>query len=295
MKKILNFGSLNLDHVYRVSHFVMPGETLATDSYACHMGGKGLNQSVALARAGAEVYHAGKIGPDGNDLMEMLASYGVDTRYVAAAQGKTGHAMIQVDTQGQNCILLHGGANQAIEKADIDRVLDCFGRGDMLVMQNEISNADYLLRTAKAAGLYIVMNPSPITKELLGYPLECVDVFVLNEIEAEMLTGEKEKARMGQAMEKLFPKAAVMLTLGKEGSEYHENGSVIRQTAFQVKEVDTTAAGDTFLGFFSARIALGDSVREAIRIASAASALAVTRRGAAQSIPSYDEAVQMLM
>ena len=290
MGKILNFGSLNLDHVYQVPHFVKPGETLASTGYACHLGGKGLNQSAALALAGADVYHAGKIGTDGRALTEMLNQYQVNTENVIVGQEKTGHAIIQVDAAGQNSILLFGGANRAIEKSEADRVLKAFSPGDTLVLQNETNVVDHAIRAAKEKGMRVVLNPSPITRELLDAALDLVDLFILNEVEAEALTGTSDKRAMGSAMARRYPHAAVLLTLGSEGSEYHESGACMHQDAFKVHAVDTTAAGDTFLGYFVARTAMGETPAQALRLAAAAAALAVTRAGAAQSIPSLAQA-----
>lgn len=294
MSKILNFGSLNLDHVYQVAHFVMPGETLASEGYACLAGGKGLNQSIALKRAGAEVYHAGKIGDDGGMLLEILKQNGVDTRHVLVGSEKTGHAVIQVDRSGQNCILLYGGANKAIDKAEMAGVVGAFSPGDTLVMQNEVNDPNALIHAAKAAGLNVVLNPSPITEELISADLNLVDIFVLNELEAQALTGTHENSAMGEAMARRFPKAQVVLTLGKNGSMYFGNGVCLKQSAFNVPAVDTTAAGDTFLGYFVAQFIAGVSVKDALQTASAAAALAVSKKGAARSIPTMAETRQAL-
>ncbi len=285
MSRILNFGSLNLDHVYQVPHFLRPGETLSSTQYACHLGGKGLNQSIALQRAGAQVFHAGRVGRDGQPLTDALRSAGVDTGHVAVGEEKTGHTIIQVDQTGQNCILLYGGANQALRQEDILATLRQFQPGDVLVLQNEINRLDEVLRLAKELGLRIVLNPSPMTKELLAAPLHCVDLFVLNELEGEAMTGIQEPDGIGAALLAQYPQAQVLLTLGEKGALYFAKGIRLAQSAFQVPVVDTTAAGDTFLGYFVARTTLGDSAQQALELASTAAALAVGQAGAAQSIP----------
>ncbi len=286
MARILNFGSLNLDFVYQVPHLVKTGETLSATGYTCHAGGKGLNQSIALRQAGADICHAGKIGSDGTMLVDMLKQYGVNTQYIRVCPEKTGHAVIQVDKQGQNCILLFGGANQAIETADINTVLGDFSAGDVLVLQNEINQMNDLLHAGRKQGMKIILNPSPYSSEMLQYDLDMVDLFVLNEIEGEAMTGVSDSQSMGQAMQKRFPKAAILLTLGEAGSEYLAENCYVRQAAYSVPVVDTTAAGDTFLGYFVARTALGDTVEQALKLAAAAAAMAVSTAGAARSIPS---------
>ena len=172
--KVLNFGSLNIDHVYRVEHFMQPGATQSSLGYARFPGGKGLNQSIALACAGARVYHAGCIGADGEFLRGLLAEKGVDTRFVRTAAQPTGHAVIQVDRRGQNCILLFGGANQCVDEAQIDAVLDGFAANDILLLQNEINALGSIMDKAYDRGMRIVLNPSPMEDALLALPLHKV-------------------------------------------------------------------------------------------------------------------------
>ena len=138
--RILNFGSLNIDRVYRVEHFVKPGETIASKGYQCFPGGKGLNQSIAAARAGARVFHAGTVGADGDFLIKLLSESGADVRYVRKTDGITGHALIQVSDAGENCIILYPGANFDNDTAYMEQVLSGFSAGDILMLQNEISN-----------------------------------------------------------------------------------------------------------------------------------------------------------
>ena len=161
--KVLCFGSLNIDYTYKVDHFVKKGETLSSGSLQVFSGGKGLNQSIALARAGAETYHAGSIGEDGRFLLEQLQDAGVDTRYVTVLETvRTGNAIIQNDKEGDNCILLYGGANQAVTTNQADAVLEHFRKGDFLVLQNEINELAYIMERAHERGMKIVLNPSPM-------------------------------------------------------------------------------------------------------------------------------------
>ena len=291
--RVLNFGSLNRDLVYSVAHAVRPGETLASSKLETFCGGKGLNQSLALARAGAQVWHAGCVGADGGELRKMLADSGVDTRYVREVDGSSGHAVIQVDSAGQNSILLYGGANQQIAPAFADEVLADFGAGDLLVLQNEISAIPHIMRQAKARGMRIAWNPSPFAPELTGYPLDTVTCFVLNEIEGAELTGETAPGAILAHMRAAHPSSCTLLTLGSRGAMYDDGTQVYRADCFRVPVQDTTAAGDTFLGYFFASLdRCGPAA--ALRLASAASALAVSVKGAANSIPTLDQAEAFL-
>ena len=291
--KILNFGSLNRDLVYTGDHAVRPGETISSGSMEPFCGGKGLNQSLALARAGAEVYHAGCIGSDGSDLLRLLQDSGVDTRYIRRVDGPSGHAIIQVDGRGQNSILLFGGANRRIPPEAVEDALRDFGEGDWLVLQNEINGIPRIMERAHDRGMRIILNPSPFDGDIAAYPLEKVSWFVLNEIEGEALTGEGEPTAILRAAAKRFPGAKILLTLGKRGAMAAEGAAVYTHPIFPTPVRDTTAAGDTFLGYFFALLEeLGP--QEALRWASAASALAVSVKGAANSIPRRREVADFL-
>lgn len=290
--KFLNFGSLNIDYVYKVPHFVRGGETLLSESRAVFVGGKGLNQSVALKRAGLPIMHAGLVGPEGGLLLDFLNGAGVDTSKVAVSDTiATGHALIQNDAEGDNCILLFGGANQSLTTDYIDQVLADFGQGDYLFLQNEINHLDYITEKAAAIGMQVVLNPSPINDQLKKLDWNNISILVVNEIEASELTGcpDLTKEALVNALRQTFPNHKAVLTLGKEGSVYVDASQVIHQESFPVKAVDTTAAGDTFLGFFMASLIRGKAPEEALRIASKAASIAVTRPGAAPSIPERNE------
>ena len=290
--KVLCFGSLNIDYTYRVSHFVRQGETLAAESLQVFSGGKGLNQAVALARAGAETWMAGAVGEDGRFLLEELAAAGVRTDHVCVLQQeRTGNAIIQNDRAGDNCILLYGGANRAVTEAQVDAVLQHFGAGDWLLLQNEINQLPYIMRQAHARGLKIAFNPSPMETHVLEYPLESVDLFLLNRVEAAQLAGTDgtDGQALLAALRGRFSRAAVVLTLGADGAVYTDGAETVQQAAYPVQAVDTTAAGDTFTGFFLAARMRGAGVPRAMELASRAAAIAVTRRGAAPSIPTFAE------
>ena len=292
--KILCAGSLNIDKVYQVPHFVQAGETLAAAGFAQAAGGKGLNQTVALARAGAEVRHAGAVGADGGLLRQTLRQAGVDDSLLAESSLPTGHAIIQVDPKGQNSIIVTAGANGALERDYLSAMLDGCEAGDILLLQNETNELPWLLQEGRRRGLTVAFNPSPITPELLDYPLAGGDILILDAIEGAALSGENDPARIPAALRARYPRARVMLTLGGDGCVYEDDTQTVRQGIFPVTAVDTTAAGDTFCGYFLAWLAQGEPVAQALRAASAAAALAVSRPGAAPSIPRREEVLDFL-
>ncbi len=283
--KILNFGSLNIDIVYAVEHIVKPGETISAPARTLHAGGKGLNQSVAAARAGAQVIHAGNIGADGTFLAELLRDAGADVSHLRTLDVPSGHAVIQVDKNGQNSILVCGGANRMYDREYIDAMLSLAEPGDFVLTQNETNEVPYLLRSAHAKGLRVALNPSPMTEDIPAWPLECVSLFLVNETEGEAITGKNTQEDILAAMEELFPNAETILTLGKKGAVRSVKGQRIFQKSYPVKAVDTTAAGDTFTGFYLAGLIRGETPETALNKASMASAIAVSRPGAAPSIP----------
>ena len=293
--KILSFGSLNIDYVYSVPHFVKKGETLSAKELNVYTGGKGLNQSIALARAGVETYQAGAIGTDGMFLLEQLKEAGVKTDLVKILDDvRTGNAIIQNDDEGDNCIVLFGGANQAITKEQVDEVFKDFTNEDYLLIQNEINELSYIVEKAKEEGMKIILNPSPMNEKIMKLPLDQIDYFILNEIEAmQILKMDKPEEIDGKYISGLlhqkFPKATIVLTLGSEGSVCISGDEYVEQSIYKVKTVDTTAAGDTYTGYFIAGILNGKTIKESMDIASKASAIAVTRQGAAPSIPVLEE------
>lgn len=289
--KILNFGSLNIDIVYEVEHLVRPGETISSRSRQIFAGGKGLNQSIALARAGAEVAHAGAVGAeDGKFLTDTLQSNGVDVRWVKILDGEpSGHAIIMVDEAAQNSIILHGGTNQWIDEELIEAPLSHYGEGDLLVLQNEVSNLPSIIEKAHARGMRIILNPSPLDATIRKLNFEKLSYVILNEIEAADITGETQTAAILQRFRSLYPDLKVVLTLGSAGAVYQDTAQQLTQPAHRVKAVDTTAAGDTFTGYFIAAISQDRPVQEALQLAAKAAAISVTRKGAEASIPWLNE------
>ena len=296
--KVLNFGSLNIDYVYSLDHFVQKGETISSDALHIFPGGKGLNQSVALGRAGVSVSHAGAVGKDGDFLLELLKESCVETKYIQVLEGvQTGTAIIQNDKSGDNCIILYSGANHQITKEQIANTISDFEKGDFLVLQNEINGMDSIVRVAEEKGLKIVLNPSPMNEKILELPLQYVDYFVLNEVEAAQILGldnisEKDGEKFVRELHDAYPRAKIVLTLGAEGSIYFDGEKLYRQRAYKTEVVDTTAAGDTFSGFFIAGILRGDTVEQAMDTAARAAGIAISRPGAAPSIPKIEEVLE---
>ncbi|MFV0527098.1 MAG: ribokinase [Lachnospiraceae bacterium] len=287
--KILNFGSLNLDYTYEVEHIVREGETIDSLGLTCYPGGKGLNQSIALARAGAQIWHAGLIGPDGEELANLLLAEGINCTYIKRVAERTGNALIQVDKNGKNSIVLYGGANKKNSRAFCDEVLAGFEKGDMILLQNEMCETAYLIEKAWEKGMYIAFNPSPMKEEVLSYPLDKISLFLLNEHEGAMIAKESSEQNMMDQMYRQFPNAEIVVTLGEKGSIYKKNSTVLKQEAIQVRAVDTTAAGDTFTGYFLSEKAKGRPAAECLLKAAQASAIAVTKNGASVSIPMVEE------
>ncbi len=287
--KVLNFGSLNLDFVYGVDHIVAPGETIDAVEVQTNCGGKGLNQSIALARAGADVDHAGAVGEDGGVLVDLCREAGVDVSRIRVLPERTGHAIIQVDKAGQNSIVLFGGANRAVTQAAIDEALAGFGAGDVIVLQNEVNMLPQIIDAAGARDMRVVLNPSPFDERIGACDLGVVWLFFVNEVEGEQLTGKAEPDAILDAFERMFPDANVVLTLGSAGARALFDGKRYEQDAVPCKVADTTGAGDTFTGYFLAEYLRTDDVQAALRMAVHASSIAVSRPGAAPSIPVLSE------
>lgn len=287
--RILTFGSVNLDEVYGVPHFVQPGETLASDSRTLFCGGKGLNQAIALARAGADVYMAGCVGSDGGLLTDVLRGAGVDISLLEVVGEPTGRAIIQVAPDGQNGILLFAGANRLADAQRLEKALDGFSADDWLLLQNEVGDVGALLACAKAHGIRVAFNPSPLTERICSLPLDGVDCLLVNRTEGEALANETSPAAVLRALRARCPRAEIVLTLGSEGAWYAGEGIELFCPAESVRAVDTTGAGDTFTGFFLALRAAGRPPEEAMRLATHAAAIAVTRHGASPSIPTLRE------
>lgn len=293
---LYNYGSINIDHVYRVPHLVRPGETLSSHSYRQVLGGKGANQSLAVARAGGDLTHWGRLSQSDRWVLETLAAAGVDTSHVELTTEASGHAVIQVDARGENAIIVHPGANHGFTDAQQDALLAATTPGDWLLLQNECNSLGRLISRAADQGMRVAFNPAPMTAEVRHLPLERCQLLFLNRGEAAMLVDQDERASCDLLLDVLqqqLPQVAVVLTLGNEGVCYQHGDTRLRLAAHRVAARDTTAAGDTFIGYFIAACQHDPDVTSALRLASTAAALCVQREGAAPSIPVLSEVNDM--
>lgn len=268
----------------------MPKETLIANEYHEFIGGKGLNQSIALAKAQANIYHAGRVGSDGDDLINCLDKQNVNTSLILKDELESGHAIIQ-NSDGQNCIIINQGANARISEADIDLYLKDFDKNDILLLQNEISNVDYAIKSAKKKGMIVCFNAAPMNEKVLSYPLDMIDILIVNEVEGQALAGldKLDYSEIIDILKNKYPNSKIVLTLGKDGAYFLDKDIKYYQAAREVKAVDTTAAGDTFVGYFLYNYLTFNDYKKAMKIATYASSLSVLKNGAMNSIPSYLE------
>ena len=282
---VWNLGSINVDLFYRVPHLVQPGETLPAKSHQTGLGGKGANQSVAIARAGAQVHHIGMVGADNRWVLDRLVSYGVDVTHVSEAEAATGHAIIMVDEVGENSIVTYAGANYAQLVGKIDAALAEAHEGDILALQTEVSHLAEAAQIARGRGLFVAYSAAPFRPDIAKKMLPHVDLLVLNEVEAGQLAGA-----MGMPVEEV-PVPHMLITLGARGARWRDQqtGHVTEVPAFPVEPVDTTGAGDCFIGYVLAGLDQGMSREEAMRFGTAAAAIKVTRTGTADAIPARAE------
>lgn len=284
---IINFGSINIDHVYQVPHLVAPGETLAATQYTQHLGGKGANQALAIARAGAQVMHVGAMNPKDDWALQILRDSKVNTDGIALLPDvPTGHAIISVDDAGENSILIVAGANAKLDGDQIDKALSGAKPGDWALLQLETNAVPEIATRCKRQGLQVAFNPAPFNPEATLTMLPQVDLLIVNETEADQLR---------QALGGLPPDVPQLLTtLGSKGATLQTADGTIEAAPFRLEARDTTGAGDTFIGYFMAGRALGLNDPQALRRASAAAALSVTVAGAAESIPYADQVDRFL-
>lgn len=287
--RIYNLGSMNIDYVYQVPHFLQPGETLSSETLEIFPGGKGLNQSVALGRAGAQVIHGAVMGNGGAFLLQTMMDSGVDVSRIRKTDASPGHAIIQVDKSGQNCILLFAGTNRMLEEAYIETFLADAAPGDILLLQNECSCLKEAMALGHKMGMQIAFNPSPFHGDILKLPLSWVDWWFCNEIEGAALFGSDAPEAVAENFAKRYPGSNLILTLGGEGSLFVNGETRLRQSIYPARAVDTTAAGDTYTGYFLAAVAAGKPIQQAMEQASKAAAITVSRMGAAGSIPYHSE------
>lgn len=283
--KILNFGSINKDFFYSVNDFVKPGETISSIRYNVKIGGKGLNQSVGISKAGQKIYHAGIINKDDIFILDKLKKWKINCENILLSNNPTGHAIIQVDKKGENSIIIHGGANHDVDIKFIKSVLSKFDSGDILVLQNEINNIKEIIDRAHHKKMKIVFNPAPFNNKILSYDLNKISTLILNQTEGEALSKEKKPDGILKVLNSKFNNTEIILTLGEKGSLYSFKDELVKIKAHKLDTVDTTGAGDTFIGYYVAGIASKMNKKDNLNRASQAAAIATTKLGGAESIP----------
>jgi ribokinase len=281
---VYNLGSINLDHIYQLDHLPDAGETLAADGLVSMLGGKGANQSIALARAGGSVHHIGAVGEAGLALLPVFEAAGVATDRIARLPGAQGHAIVMVDEKsGENQIILMPGSNLEITAAQLDEALAAAQPGDWALAQNETNLVDSWLRRAAEKGLKICYSAAPFVPDITAGLLEITDLLIVNEGEAAALCAHQNCTAEELGLTHLI------ITRGAAGADYIGSDGQFSLPAPKVKPVDTTGAGDTFLGYVLAGLDRGLDVRAAMELAIKASALMVTRHGTAEAIPGLAE------
>lgn len=271
---------------------VKEGETIASNKFEKFIGGKGLNQAIALKKAGADVIFAGQVGNEDGDLLIDYIEENNLTHRIKKISGSSGHAIIQIDSCGQNSIIVYGGANKKIEKSYVNEVLKGFNKGDYILLQNEINDVDYIVNVASDKGLKVFLNPSPINEKIYDIDFNKVACLILNETEGESLSGMDNKLDIISYFKETYPAMEVILTLGEEGGYYCNGETLVKYKANQVDVVDTTAAGDTFCGYFLGLQAQAYSLEDSLEIASLAAAITCKSKGASSSIPTISEIIK---
>lgn len=282
--RIINFGSINIDHVYNVTQMPIAGETISAKSYKKFLGGKGINQSIAAFKAGAKLIHVGAIAEDDAWTYAEIEKFGINCNHLDKSRHSTGHAIIFVDDTGENEIVIFGGANQNLEVSQIEKALDGpTGNKDWVLIQTETNLLTEIAVKAKIKGFKVAYAAAPFVEEIALELIDKIDFLAVNEGEASQL------AKALNVDPDNIPVPGLLITRGAQGATLIENGKKLQQSAFEVKAVDTTGAGDTFLGSFLSVYIEDGNAAMALEYAAAASAVQVTRAGAAVAIPDRQE------
>ena len=284
-----------MDHVYKVDHFTVPGETQGCLEYNIKCGGKGVNQAIAMAFAGNDTYFAGIIGSDSG----LLKDVHID--YMKISNKPTGHAIIEVDQSGQNHILLYGGTNKEIDFEYIDEVLSHFSKGDIVVLQNEINNVPYIIERCYEKEMKSFFNAAPYDIAVKNYPIEKVTWLVVNETEGAALSNEEDYEKIIQTLKQKYPHTHILFTMGKEGSRAYYKNFRVEQPGFTVKAIETTGAGDTFCGCsINGVLKYGldnldeAKLKEILTYANAGAALITMKKGAIRSMPEPENIKELI-
>lgn len=296
MSQLINIGSLCIDYVYSVTEIAAVGETVASASMSVFPGGKGLNQSIAAAKAGIKVEHFGAVGVDGAELVEFMQAAGVGVNNIVSLPGRTGHAVIQINSQGENSIVIAGGANREIPQQSIGKAVASAQGAGWILMQNETNDVGEIIQLASASGCKVALNLAPVDVHAQSYNYALVDLLIVNQLEAMAVSGCQSLNEAFSRLIATYPDTNLVLTMGKGGLRYYQaDGGISGELgAFEVSVVDETAAGDTFVGYLLAGLVRGGSLQNVLLQASAAGALATTRAGAAPAIPELDEVRELM-
>ena len=296
MKNICVIGSLNMDLVVNVDTMPKPGQTIIGSNFKEVPGGKGANQAVAMARLNGNVSMIGKVGEDGfgQTLINSLKNDKVDTTYIQTAKGATGVALITVDKNAQNSIVVSPGANFEVKEDDIDNNIEAIKNSDIVVLQLEtpLNTIKYALNKAKELNKYTILNPAPAVK-LDDEIIKNVDLLTPNETELEIISGvsietEEDIQKAAQIMIEKGVKELIV-TLGSKGSLYINKEKSMFKKAYKVEAVDTTAAGDSYTGALAVALSQDKNIEDAMDFASKVGALSVLIEGAQSSLPTLED------
>ena len=281
---IYNLGSINIDYFYKLPHLVKPGETLSSKLFYSTLGGKGANQSIAISRAGGEVFHGGLINEKDKEFLKIMKKSKVDTRYVLFSKEPTGHAIVAIDeTNGDNQIILYPSCNNKITKTHVHTFLKNTKNGDWALSQNETNMTEYFFKKASERGLFICYSAAPFIASQTIKLLTLVDLLILNEMEMQELIKEAKTDVKNLSV------PHIIITMGKKGVKYFGKNEEIYVPGKKVDVFDTTGAGDTFLGYFLAFFDKTKNIQSSLDIANSAASIQVTRNGASIAIPNLKE------
>ena len=280
---IYNLGSINVDHLYMLERIPKPGETLSSLETHITIGGKGLNISVAANRSGADVRHIGVVSSADPSVLDMIAGLGLDSALISQVDVQTGHAIIYVDENSENSIVVHGGANLCFSESQIRTALSSAQPDDWLVLQNETNANEIGISIAREKGMQIALVAAPFNAKTMPEQIEKVDLVSMNKTESELF-----EVISGTSIGNL-KSIDFLITYGADGAVFLSDGEARRIAAHKVHSIDTTGAGDTFFGVFMAHYTSRGCVETALKKANAAAALIVQRRGVASVVPSQKE------
>lgn len=281
---VYNLGSINYDNFFQVVSLPGPGETILSSGHRRDLGGKGANQSIAARKTGAQVFHIGVVGDDGDNALAALESYGIDVSHVSRSELPTGQATVLIDKSGENQIVVSPGANLMQTEPAIAAALADAKPTDRLLLQNETTRSFETAKLAKSKGMHVTYSAAPFDAEMTKRVLPYVDTLALNAIEVAQLAGALQCTVAG------IPVPEVLVTQGSAGVQWRgKGGEVIEMPAMPVSVVDTTGAGDTFLGYFEGGRDLGFPVEACLIHANAAAALKVSKAGTSSAIPGIVE------